>query len=92
LAQWDKIEGCSGRSNQFTSLKMCDDETNDFESEHASTQSVTGGRSLHLNWNANTTGSKVIRFFHNVLTDGPISRLCLATVPEGERRRDRCVW
>ena len=35
---------------------------------------------LHLNWNANTTTSKAIRYFRYVLTDGPISRLCLATI------------
>jgi len=84
LEQWDKIEGATGRSNQFTTLKLCDDEVNDFGADRASTQSVMGGGSLHLNWNANTTDSKVIRYFRNVLTDGPISRLCLATVPEGE--------
>ena len=84
LEQWDKIEGCSGRSNQFTTLKLCDDEGNDFGTDRAGTQSVTGSGSLHLNWNANTTPAKVLKYFKNVVTDGPISRLCLATVPERE--------
>ena len=84
LEQWDKIEGCSGRSNQFTTLKLCDDEGNDFGSDRASTQSVTGDGCLHLNWNANTTVSKLHRYFRYVLTDGPISRLTLATVPDEE--------
>ena len=84
LEQWDKIEGCTGRSNQFTNLKLCDDEGNDFGADRASTQSVMGSGCLHLNWNANTTLSKVVRYFRFVLTDGPISRLCLATIPEDE--------
>ena len=84
LEQWDKIEGASGRSNQFTTLKLCDDEGNDYGTDRAGTQSVTGSGSLHLNWNANTTTAKAIKYFRYVLTDGPISRLCLATIPEEE--------
>ena len=84
LEQWDKIEGASGRGNQFTTLKLCDDEGNDYGTDRAGTQSVMGSGCLHLNWNANTTTAKVIKYFRYVLTDGPISRLCLATIPEEE--------
>ena len=92
LEQWDKIEGCSGRGNQFTNLKLCDDEGNDFGADRASTQSVMGSGCLHLNWNANTTLSKVVRYFRFVLTDGPISRLCLATIPEEDYGADVPVF
>ena len=92
LEQWDKIEGCSGRANQFTNLKLCDDEGNDFGADRASTQSVMGSGCLHLNWNANTTLSKVVRYFRFVLTDGPISRLCLATIPEEDYGADVPVF
>ena len=84
LEQWDKIEGSTGRGNQFTTLKLCDDEGNDYGTDRAGTQSVMGSGSLHLNWNANTTTTKAIKYFRYVLTDGPISRLCLATIPEEE--------
>ena len=84
LEQWDKIEGCTGRNNQFTNLKLCDDEGNDFGADRASTQSVMGSGCLHLNWTANTTTSKVLKYFRYVVTDGPVSRLCLATIPEDE--------
>ena len=84
LEQWDKIEGSTGRGNQFTTLKLCDDEGNDYGTDRAGTQSVTGSGSLHLNWNANTTTAKAIKYFRYVLTDGPISRLCLATIPDEE--------
>ena len=84
LELWDKIEGTSGRSNQFTTLKLSDDEDNDFGSDRASTQSVMASGSLHLNWTANTTPPKMIRYFRNVVTDGPISRLSMATIPDDE--------
>ena len=92
LEQWDKIEGATGKSNQFTTLKLCDDESNKFGSDRAGTQRVTVSGKLHLNWNANTTIPKVIRYFSHVLTDGPISRLCLATVPKGEIGADIAVF
>ena len=43
-----------------------------------------GSGSLHLNWTANTTPPKMIRYFRNVVTDGPISRLSMATIPDDE--------
>ena len=92
LEQWDKIEAATGRSNQFTVLKLCDDEGNDFGADRASTQSVNGSGVLHLNWNANTTTAKAIRYFRNVVTDGPISRLCLATIPDEEIGADIAVF
>ena len=84
LEQWDQIEAKSGRANQFTTMKLCDDEGNDYGADRASAQSVMGDGCLHLNWNANTTISKAMRYFRFVLTDGPISRLCLATIPVDE--------
>ena len=92
LEQWDKVEGATGRSNQFTVMKQNDDEENDFGSDRASTQSVMGSGSLHLNWNANTTVSKALRYFRYVVTDGPISRLCLATIPDCEIGSDIPVF
>ena len=84
LEQWDKIEGASGRNNQFTLLKLADDEGNCVGADRAGTQSVTASGNLFLNWNANSTPTKVRRYFQYVMTDGPISRLTLATVPHME--------
>ena len=84
VEQWDKVEGASGRSNQFTNLKMNDDEENDFGADRAGTQSVTASVSLHLNWNSNTTVAKSQNYFKYVLNDGPLSRIVLATVHETE--------
>jgi|GEM_PF-595693 len=82
LELWDKVEGATGRKNQFTTLKLCDDEGNEYGADRAGTQSVTAVGCLRLNWNANTTLAKAIKYFRYVMTDGPISRLCLATIPE----------
>lgn len=92
LEQWDKVEGATGRNNQFTVMKQNDDEENDFGSDRASTQSVMGSGSLHLNWNANTTVPKALKYFRHVVTDGPISRLCLATIPDCEIGSDIPVF
>lgn len=82
LEQWDKVENASGTKNQFTVMKLNDDEGNQFGAERAGTQSVTAATSLFLNWNASTTPGKLIRYFRHVVTDGPISRLTLATIPD----------
>ncbi len=92
LEQWDKVEGLSGRSNHFTTMKMLDDENNEFGSERAGTQSVTGRGNLHLNFNANTTTAKAIKYFRHVLTDGPISRLSLATIPDEDIGQEISVF
>ena len=92
IEQWDKVEGASGRSNQFTNLKMNDDEDNDFGADRAGTQSVTASVSLHLNWNANTVITKAQDYFRFVPNDGPLSRLVLATVHEAEIGADIPVF
>jgi hypothetical protein len=93
LEQWDKIENAMGSKNQFTILKINDDENNLFGAERAGTQSVTAATSLFLNWCASTTPSKLVRYFRSVVTDGPISRITLATIPDpGHRCRMPSVW
>lgn len=82
VEQFDKIEQATGKTNQFTNMKINDDEGNDFGQERAGTQSVNAATTLFLNWNASTTPSKAIRYFRYVMVDGPISRLCLATHPD----------
>lgn len=82
IEQWDKVENASGSKNQFTILKLDDDEGNQFGAERAGTQSVTAATSLFLNWNASTTPQKLLKYFRHVMTDGPISRLTMATIPD----------
>ena len=82
LEQWDKVESASGKKNQFTVMKLNDDEGNQFGAERAGTQSVTAATSLFMNWNASTTPIKLIQYMRHVVTDGPVSRLTLSTIPD----------
>ena len=83
LDQWFGVEGYKpGPNCPFTYMKMTDDEDNPFGQERVGSQSVTYQGPLSINWNASTTPSKAVYYFRNVMTDGPISRLCLSTVPD----------
>ena len=81
--QWFAVEGWKpGPNCPFTYLKMADDEDNPFGQERVGSQSVTYQGPLSINWNASTTPGKALYYFRNAMTDGPISRLTLATVPD----------
>ena len=81
--QWFAVEGWKpGPNCPFTYLKMADDEDNPFGQERVGSQSVTYQGPLSINWNASTTPGKALYYFKNAMTDGPISRLTLATVPD----------
>lgn len=81
--QWFAVEGWKpGPNCPFTYLKMADDEDNPFGQERVGSQSVTYQGPLSINWNASTTPGKAVYYFKNAMTDGPISRLSLATVPD----------
>ena len=83
LDQWFGVEGYKpGPNCPFTYMKMTDDEDNPFGQERVGSQSVTYQGPLSINWNASTTPSKAVYYFRNVMTDGPISRLSLSTVPD----------
>jgi hypothetical protein len=48
--------------------------------------------SIRFNWNASTTVQKGRRYFSQVLTDGPISRINFCTIPEREIGADMPVF
>ena len=80
--QWYGIEGLRGQQCTFKNLKLADDEDNSFGQERAGVQSVNYTGPLGLNWNASTTPNKLQNMFKNVMVDGPVSRVCLATTPD----------
>ena len=83
LDQWFGVEGYKpGPNCPFTYMKMTDDEDNPFGQERVGSQSVTYQGPLSINWNASTTPGKAVYYFRNNMTDGPVSRLTLATVPD----------
>ncbi len=77
--QWYGVEGKSGSSCTFLNLKLADDEDNPYGQERAGQQSVNYQGPLCLNWNASVTIGRLLQMFRNVLIDGPVSRVCMAT-------------
>ena len=83
LDQWFGVEGWKPSPNcPFTYMKMTDDEDNPFGQERVGKESITYQGPLSINWNASTTPGKAQYYFRNNMTDGPISRLVLATAPD----------
>ncbi len=83
LDQWFSVEGWKPGANcPFTYMKMADDEDNPFGQERVGKDSITYQGPLSINWNASTTPGKAQYYFSRNMTDGPISRLTLATVPD----------
>ena len=81
--QWFGVEGWRPSPNcPFTNLKLTDDEDNPFGQERVGKDSITYRGPLSINWNSSTTVSKALYYFRNSMTDGPISRLTLATAPQ----------
>jgi hypothetical protein len=60
------------------------DPGNTYGQTRIGTGSVSERVSIRFNWNASTTVSKGRRYFSQVLTDGPISRITFCTIPERE--------
>ena len=84
LDQFDALRG-SGRGNQqFQIMCLAFDPNNRYGQTRVGTQSITEKVQIRFNWNASTTIGKGQRYFRNVLTDGPISRINFCTIPERE--------
>lgn len=84
LEDWDKVEGAKGRSNSFSVMKIADDEDNDFGQDRVGAQSVSADGCLRLNWMADTTEPKLLKYFRHIHGEGPVSRITLGGIPEVE--------
>ena len=84
IDQFDALKG-SGRSKaQFQIMCLAFDPRNVYGQTRIGTGSVSERVSIRFNWNASTTIGKGRRYFSQVLTDGPISRINFCTIPERE--------
>ena len=90
INQFDALKGLGGQ--QFVIMCLAFDPGNQYGQTRVSTQSVTERVTLRFNWNASTTIQKGQRYFRNVLTDGPISRINFCTIPEREIGEDMPVF
>lgn len=92
IDQFDALKG-SGRSRaQFQIMCLAFDPRNVYGQTRIGTGSVSERVSIRFNWNASTTVQKGRRYFSQVLTDGPISRINFCTIPEREIGADMPVY
>ena len=84
IDQFDALRGNGRTGQQFQIMCLSFDPDNRYGQTRVGTQSVTEKVCIRFNWNAATTVRKGQRYFQNVLTDGPISRINFCTIPERE--------
>ena len=83
LDLFEQLKGQTGKQH-FQLMCLAFDPDSEYGQTRIGTQSVTARPKCRFNWNACTTILKGRRFFRNVLTDGPISRINFCTIPKEE--------
>ena len=84
IDQFDALKGSARSKAQFQIMCLAFDPNNTYGQTRIGTGSVSERVSIRFNWNASTTVCKGRRYFSQVLTDGPISRINFCTIPERE--------
>ena len=92
IDQFDALKGSSRGKAQFQIMCLAFDPRNVYGQTRIGTGSVSERVSIRFNWNACTTVQKGRRYFSQVLTDGPISRINFCTIPEREIGADMPVY
>jgi len=92
IDQFDALRGSGRGGQQFQIMCLAFDPNNRYGQTRVGTGSVTEKVCIRFNWNAATTITKGQRYFRNVLTDGPISRINFCTIPEREIGADMPVY
>ena len=92
IDQFDALKGSSRGKAQFQIMCLAFDPRNVYGQTRIGTGSVSERVSIRFNWNASTTIGKGRRYFSQVLTDGPISRINFCTIPEREIGADMPVY
>ena len=92
IDQFDALRGSGKGSQQFQIMCLAFDPGNRYGQTRVGAQSVTEKVTIRFNWNASTTIQKGKRYFRQVLTDGPVSRINFCTIPEREIGADMPVY
>ena len=92
IDQFDALKGSGKSKAQFQIMCLAFDPRNVYGQTRIGTGSVSERVSIRFNWNASTTVQKGRRYFSQVLTDGPISRINFCTIPEREIGADMPVY
>lgn len=80
IEKFDQFKGKTGKE-QFTIIK-CAFDNFEYGQVRLSAESVTANPLVRFNFNASTTIKQGQEYFRNVLTDGPMRRLNISTIPE----------
>ena len=91
LDLFEQLKGQTGKQH-FQLMCLAFDPGAEYGQTRVGTQSVTARPQCRFNWNACTTILKGRRFFRNVLTDGPISRINFCTIPEEEIGAEQPIY
>ena len=91
LDLFEQLKGQTGKQH-FQLMCLAFDPKSEYGQTRYGTQSVTARPRCRFNWNACSTIIKGRRFFRNVLTDGPISRINFCTIPEEEIGGEQPVY
>lgn len=84
IDQFDALKGNGRGGQQFQIMCLAFDHNHRYGQTRIGTQSVTEKVTIRFNWNASTTIHNGQRYFRNVLTKGPLSRINFCTIPERE--------
>ena len=91
LDLFEQLKGQNGKQH-FQLMCLAFDPEATYGQTRVGTQSVTARPNCRFNWNACTTVLKGRRFFRNVLTDGPVSRINFCTIPKAEIGSEQPVF
>ena len=91
LDLFEQLKGATGKQH-FQLMCLAFDSDATYGQTRIGTSSVTARPMCRFNWNACTTIMKGRRFFRNVLTDGPVSRINFCTIPEQEIGAEQPVF
>ena len=92
IDQFDALKTSSRSKAHFQIMCLAFDPGNVYGQTRVGTSSVSERVCIRFNWNACTTVQKGRRYFQQVLTDGPISRINFCTIPEREIGADMPVY
>ena len=84
IDQFDALKTSVRSKAQFQIMCLAFDPGNSYGQTRVGMGSVSERVCIRFNWNASTTVLKGQRYFSQVLTDGPISRINFCTIPERE--------
>ena len=82
IEQLNNLSNKGNANSVFDLLCLCFDYGNLYGQTRISASSVSEKVTVRFNYNVSTTVRKGQYFFRNVLTDGPLSRINICTIPE----------